>query len=48
MERIAGLGNLQSIDIADFRFVGLAPGDLPLIRARMSTANIYSANLDER
>jgi Tol biopolymer transport system component/DNA-binding winged helix-turn-helix (wHTH) protein len=47
VERIAGLGNLQSIDIADFRFVGLAPGDLPLIRARMSTANIYSADLDD-
>ena len=47
VEHIAGLGNLQSIDIADFRFVGLAPGDLPLIRARMSTANIYSANLDD-
>jgi Tol biopolymer transport system component/DNA-binding winged helix-turn-helix (wHTH) protein len=47
VERVAGLGNLQSIDIADFRFVGLAPGDLPLIRARMSTANIYSADLDD-
>jgi Tol biopolymer transport system component len=47
VECVAGMGNLQSIDIADFRFVGLAPGDLPLIRARMSTANIYSANLDD-
>jgi Tol biopolymer transport system component len=47
VEQIAGLGNLQSIDIADFRFVGLALGDLPLIRARISTANIYSANLDD-
>lgn len=47
VERIAELGAQQSIDIADFRFVGLAPGDLPLIRARMSTANIYSADLDQ-
>lgn len=47
VERAAELGKLQSVDIADFRFVGLAPGDLPLIRARMSTANIYSTDLDE-
>ena len=47
VEQITELGNLQSIDIADFRFVGLAPGEVPLIRARMSTANIYSADLDE-
>ena len=47
VERVAGLGNLQSIDIADFRFVGLTPGNQPLIRARMSTANIYSADLDD-
>ena len=47
VERVAGLGNLRSIDIADFRFVGLTPDDLPLIRARTSTANIYSADLDD-
>lgn len=47
VERVAELSKLQSVDIADFRFVDLAPGDLPLIRARMSTANVYSADLDE-
>lgn len=46
VERVAGLGNLQSLDIADFRLVGLAPGDLPQIRARVSTANLYAADLD--
>ena len=46
VERVAGLGNLQSLDIADFRLVGLAPGDLPQIRARVSTANLYAVDLD--
>jgi hypothetical protein len=32
--------------IADFRLVGLAPGDLQQIRARVSTANLYTASLD--
>ena len=48
LHRIADLRDLRSGDFADYRFAGLAPGDIPLVNARMSTANIYSAILPER
>ena len=48
MERIAGLRDLRSADVVDYRFAGLAPGDIPLVNARMSTANIYSAAIKPR
>lgn len=48
MERIAGLRDLRSADVVDYRFAGLAPGDIPLVNARMSTANIYSAAIRQR
>jgi Tol biopolymer transport system component len=47
-ERIAGLRDLRSADVVDYRFAGLAPGDIPLVNARMSTANIYSAAIKQR
>jgi len=47
-ERIAGLRDLRSADVVDYRFAGLAPGDVPLVNARMSTANIYSAEIQKR
>jgi Tol biopolymer transport system component/DNA-binding winged helix-turn-helix (wHTH) protein len=47
-ERIAGLRDLRSADVVDYRFAGLAPGDIPLVNARMSTANIYSAAIRAR
>jgi Tol biopolymer transport system component/DNA-binding winged helix-turn-helix (wHTH) protein len=48
MERIAGLRDLRSADVVDYRFAGLAPGEIPLVNARMSTANIYSATIRQR
>jgi Tol biopolymer transport system component/DNA-binding winged helix-turn-helix (wHTH) protein len=45
VERVADLHDLRSADIVDYRFAGLAPGDVPLISARLSTANIYAAEL---
>lgn len=48
MERIAGLRDLRSADVVDYRFAGLAPGEIPLVNARMSTANIYSAAIRQR
>jgi Tol biopolymer transport system component/DNA-binding winged helix-turn-helix (wHTH) protein len=48
VERIAGLRDLRSADVVDYRFAGLAPGDVPLVNARMSTANIYSAAIRQR
>jgi Tol biopolymer transport system component/DNA-binding winged helix-turn-helix (wHTH) protein len=45
VERVADLHDLRSANVVDYRFAGLAPGDVPLVSARMSTANIYAANL---
>lgn len=48
LEHVAGLKSVQPLDVLDFRFAGLTPEDVPLVSARISTANIYSANLDSR
>jgi Tol biopolymer transport system component/DNA-binding winged helix-turn-helix (wHTH) protein len=45
IEPIASLGNLKSFEFADYRLVGLAPGDVPLIRTRISTADLYLTTL---
>ena len=47
VERVADLGDLRSANVVDYRFAGLAPGDVPLVSARMSTANLYAATLPE-
>jgi Tol biopolymer transport system component/DNA-binding winged helix-turn-helix (wHTH) protein len=46
LERVAGLKSVQPLDVLGFRFAGLTPGDVPLVSARISTANIYSINLN--
>ncbi|HEY1808227.1 MAG TPA: winged helix-turn-helix domain-containing protein [Acidobacteriaceae bacterium] len=45
IERVADLHDLRPANVVDYRFAGLAPGDVPLVSARMSTANIYAAEL---
>jgi Tol biopolymer transport system component len=45
VERIADLHDLRSASVVDYRFAGLAPGNVPLVSARMSTANIYATEL---
>lgn len=45
VERVADLHDLRSANVVDYRFAGLAPGDVPLVSARLSTANIYAAAL---
>ena len=45
VEEVAGLRSVRPPDALDFRFAGLAPADVPLINARISTANVYSMNL---
>lgn len=45
VERVADLHDLRSANVIDYRFAGLAPGDVPLVSARMSAANIYAADL---
>ncbi|HTV16802.1 MAG TPA: winged helix-turn-helix domain-containing protein [Acidobacteriaceae bacterium] len=45
VERVADLHDLRSSNVVDYRFAGLAPGDVPLVSARTSTANLYAAEL---
>ncbi len=45
VERVADLHDLRSAIVLDYRFAGLAPGDVLLVSARTSTANLYSAEL---
>jgi Tol biopolymer transport system component len=47
-ERVATIANLRPIAATDYRLIGLAPGDLPIVSARTSTVNLYSVDLDER
>ncbi len=44
-ERVAALEDLRFADALDYQFAGLDPADNPLVSARMSTANIYTAKL---
>ncbi len=47
-ESVAIIGNLRPIAATDYRLIGLAPGDLPMVSARTSTVNLYSVDLNER
>lgn len=47
-ELIAGMRDLRSTDAVDYRFAGIAPGGVPLVNVRLSTANIYSAMVRRR
>jgi Tol biopolymer transport system component/DNA-binding winged helix-turn-helix (wHTH) protein len=48
VEPVATIENLQPIAATDYRLIGLAPGDLPIVSARTSTVNLYSVDLNER
>lgn len=48
LEQVAGLESVQPPDALDFRFAGLTAHDVPLVNARISSANIYSMNLGEK
>jgi Tol biopolymer transport system component len=47
-EPVATIGNLRPIAATDYRLIGLAPGDLPIVSAHTSTVNLYSVDLNER
>jgi len=47
-EQVATIANLRPIAATDYRLIGLAPGDLPMVSARTSTVNLYSVDLNER
>jgi Tol biopolymer transport system component/DNA-binding winged helix-turn-helix (wHTH) protein len=48
IQRVATLENVRSADVLDYRLIGLAPKDMPLVTAQTSVINIYSIDLDER
>ena len=48
IEQVATMANLRPIAATDYRLIGLAPGDLPIVSAHTSTVNLYSVDLNER
>jgi len=47
-QSIATIRNLQPIAATDFRLIGLAPGDRPIVSARTSSVNLYEVDMGER
>ena len=47
-ELVATIANLRPIAAIDYRLIGLAPGDLPVVSAHTSSVNLYSVDLNER
>lgn len=45
LEEIANLSSFRAGDTADYFFVGITPQNVPLVRARTSTGNLYSLDL---
>lgn len=48
LRQVASLADLKSADVLDYRLIGLAPGDTPLVSAQTSVVNLYSIDLDQR
>jgi Tol biopolymer transport system component len=48
IEAMATIDNLQPISATDYRLIGLAPGDLPVVTARTPAVNLYQVDLEER
>ena len=47
VERVADLNTLKMADAMDYQFVGLLPGDVPLVKARLSAADLYFRHLPD-
>jgi hypothetical protein len=47
-EQIADLQSLLPGNVADYFFSGITPDNVPLVRARTSTGNLYSLDLDAK
>jgi hypothetical protein len=43
---VATIDNLLPIAATDYRLIGLAPGDLPVVSVHTSTVNLYSVDLN--
>jgi Tol biopolymer transport system component/DNA-binding winged helix-turn-helix (wHTH) protein len=48
LQQIADLASFRAGEAADYFFCGVTPDNVPLVRARSSTGNLYSLNLDEK
>jgi dipeptidyl aminopeptidase/acylaminoacyl peptidase len=46
-EQLSTIDNLRPIAATDYRLIGLAPGDLPIVTARTPAVNLYEVNLNE-
>ena len=44
-ERVATIDNLLPVSATEYRLIGLAPGDLPMVTARTPEVNIYQTEL---
>lgn len=47
-EEVANINNLRPVAATDYRFIGLAPGDLPMVQARAPVINLYEVNLSDK
>jgi Tol biopolymer transport system component/DNA-binding winged helix-turn-helix (wHTH) protein len=47
-EPVATIQSLLPISATDYRLIGLAPGDLPIVTARTPDVNLYSVDLNQR
>jgi Tol biopolymer transport system component/DNA-binding winged helix-turn-helix (wHTH) protein len=47
-ESVATIENLRPVAATDYRLIGLAPGDLPVVTARTPVVNLYSVDLNEK
>ncbi|MGP8253297.1 MAG: winged helix-turn-helix domain-containing protein [Terracidiphilus sp.] len=47
-EPVATIQSLLPISAIDYRLIGLAPGDLPIVTARTPDVNLYEVDLNER
>jgi hypothetical protein len=48
LESVATIQSLLPISATDYRLIGLAPGDLPIVTARTPDVNLYSVDLNEK
>jgi Tol biopolymer transport system component/DNA-binding winged helix-turn-helix (wHTH) protein len=46
VEEVASLAGFRTEDTVDYFFSGITPDNVPLVRARSATGNLYSLNLD--
>jgi Tol biopolymer transport system component len=46
-EKVAAIDDLRPIAATDYRLIGLAPGDLPIVTARTPAVNLYEVDLNQ-